>query len=222
MGILKAMVIVLTIACLIIGFVSGNVSARLESRWALQVGNIVTGDDISVEHPEATLFHQQTLSTTDFEAFNLGFPVSDDGLSLGPTDLSGGLTGTGLNIGGSASGNVLPFGPVDLAFPDMNQEVDQTVAETSTGFFHANWAYMTDMGSANLGNSPLGLSFTAQQPFASGQMIGSGLVWPYMTPLSQSTASYNMINMGSLGAGLSGTSTPISTLGEAMSKGISI
>jgi len=220
MGILKAVLIVLTIACLTAGLLSVGVSARLEGRWALQVGNVITGDDISIEHPEASLFHQQTLDTTDFEAFNLSWPVSADGLSLGPTDLAGGLSAAGLGgIGGTASSNILPFGPVDLAFPDLNQVVDQTVGETSTGFFHANWAYMNDVGSSNLGNSPLGLSFTAQQPFS--EMIGSGLVWPYMTPLQRQTASYNMLNFGDLDAGLSGVS-PVTPLNAATSEGTSI
>jgi hypothetical protein len=222
MGTLRAILIVLSIACLMVCLVSPNVFARGETRWALQVGNVIVGGGGSIEHPEAQLFHQQTLSTTDFEDFNLGFPIMGDGLSLGPTSLSGGLSADGLSgIGGSASGNIVPFGPVNLAFPDLDQVVDQTVAETSTGFFHANWAYMSDLGSSNLGNSPLGISFTAAEPFTSGRMIGSGLVWPYMTPLQPQTADYNMLDIGNIGAGLSSASS-ITPEGEAMSQGINI
>ena len=48
MGILKVVLIVLTIACLTAGFAPMGVSARLEARWALQMGDITTGDDISI------------------------------------------------------------------------------------------------------------------------------------------------------------------------------
>ncbi len=227
MGILKAMLIVLSIACLMAGFLSMDVYARVESRWALQVGDILTGEDISIEHPMAQLFHQQTLNTTDVEHFDMNFPLSADGLDLGPTAAAAGAglglnnslgigtdgtgigagNGLGLGTGVTASANVLPFGPVNLAFPDIHQDVTQTISETSTGFFHANWAYVADVASGNLGSAPLGVSFNALQPFKSGKMIGSGLVWPYMTPLQSQTAQYNMINLGDLGASLSGASS---------------
>ncbi len=238
MGILKAMLIVLSIMCLLAGCVSVNVYARAEARWALQVGDILTGEDISLEHPMAQLFHQQTLNTTDVEHFNMDFPLSADGLDLGSTTIGAGVgigadtgagvgtdgtgigvagdTGLGAGLGLTASANVLPFGPVNLAFPDIHQDVTQTVSETSTGFFHANWAYMADMASGNLGSAPLGIGFNALAPFKSGKMIGSGLVWPYMTPLQSQTARYNMINLGNLGA------SSVTPLDETISRGVSI
>jgi len=146
---------------------------------------------------------------------------NDDGLSLGPTGLLfGGLSADGLTgIVGTASRNILPFGPVNLAFPDLSQVMDQTEGETYTGFYASDSAYMTDTASSNPGDSPIGLSFMATEPF--GQMIGSGLVWRYMTPLQPQAASYNMLNFGAMGSGLSGAS-PSTPVSGAMSQGTSI
>jgi hypothetical protein len=99
------------------------------------------GFPVIVQNGSTSAFNQNTANATDFEAININFPPSFDGVNLGPTVLSGSL-GTGDDVGSAISGvataNVLPFGPVNLAFPDINQVVDQTQAVTSTDFSQTN------------------------------------------------------------------------------------
>ena len=181
MGILKAVLIVLSIACLVFGSLPMSASARIEGQWALQVGDVITGEDFSIEHPTSQIFHQQTQTAIDRENLSINFPVFTDGVDLGPTAIDVGDAG--------ATSNILPFGPVDLAFPSIHQDVDQSIETTSTGFFHANWAYMADVASGNLGSGPLGVSFSAIEPFKSKQLLGSEFIWPLMTPIGQASAS---------------------------------
>lgn len=151
---------ILSIACLAVGCTAMGASARMEARWALQTGDILTGEDISIEHPTSVLFHQQAMSASDLESLQLSFPGTLD-----------------FNVAGS------PGDGVGLALPSISETADRTISQSSTGYFKANWAYMADMAAANAGSSPLGASFGNIQPFKSGRMIGSGLLWPYMTPL---------------------------------------
>ncbi len=82
-------------------------------------------------------------ATTSFDTINIDFPVFADGLHLGTstlnvgaglgvdnalgigTDATGvglaGNNGLGLGVGEKLTDNVLPFGPVNLAFPDISQ-----------------------------------------------------------------------------------------------------
>ena len=97
------------------------------------------GFPVIVQNGSTSAFNQDTAAATDFEAININFPVSADGVNLGATALSGSLGIGGLvNTTGSASANVLPFGPVNLAFPDINQVVDQTQDVTHTDFSQTN------------------------------------------------------------------------------------
>jgi len=80
-------------------------------------------------------FNQASASSFDFEALNINFPLSADGLSIGPTLLDGSAAFGGIAIGGAASANALPFGPVRLAFPDISQIVDAGVNYQRTYFF---------------------------------------------------------------------------------------
>jgi len=159
MGILKAMLIAISIACLAICIMTAGVSARIEARWALQAGNVIAGEDISIEHPMASLFHQQTATASDLEDTNISFPND-------------------LNLNSQDS----PVQGVDLALPSISQNVNQSIDESSTGFFKANWAYVADVSATNCGASPLGLSFAPQNPFNGNGMVGSGLLWPLMIP----------------------------------------
>jgi len=188
MGIQKRVLIILLIACLLSGFMTTEVSARIEGSWALQVGDVLTGEDISIQHPTAAIFHQQTVNTTDLEQYDMSFPVFSPAIGLGPVAINTGTGigsgGTGIGIGAQGTSNIVPFGPVNLAFPSINEDVTQTVSSNSVGFFKANWAYMTDMASGNLGAAPLGVSFTGLQPFKSTKMLGSNYIWPSMTQVS--------------------------------------
>ena len=101
------------------------------------------GFPVIVQNGSTSAFNQDTANATDFEAININFPPSIDGLNLGATTLTGGLS-TGddsaadPSIGGAATFNVLPFGPVNLAFPDICQVVDQTQDVTHTDFAQTN------------------------------------------------------------------------------------
>ena len=88
------------------------------------------GFPVIVQNGSTSAFNQDTANATDFEAIDINFPASIDGVNLGSTVISG--------TDGTATANVLPFGPVDLAFPDISQVVDQTQDVTHTDFSQTN------------------------------------------------------------------------------------
>ncbi len=88
-------------------------------------------------------YNNLNVATTSFDTLNIDFPAFADGMHLGSSTLNAGA-GIGVNnalgVGSDASGiglsgdnglgsgigteltaNVLPFGPVNLAFPDISQ-----------------------------------------------------------------------------------------------------
>jgi len=116
-----------------------NSFARQEFRYELISGDFSFGNDFGRAKDTQNLFHQKTLQTIDDESLNINFPVFDSFnsgsanniLAPGPAEVKGDeLTG---------SANVLPFGPVDLAFPDISQIVFQSIAASSTGFYSATF-----------------------------------------------------------------------------------
>ena len=104
---------------------------------------ITTGDAVFVE-PFAACpltieeFNSVSLTTHDFENLSISFPPYADGLRVGPVSA---VTGTGIGLGlgigagTTAKANILPFGPVNLAFPDIAQTVDQGTDYRRTYFF---------------------------------------------------------------------------------------
>ncbi len=202
MGILRVMPVIVAIACVLVGAMALDASARMEARWALQTGDIIVGEDISVQKPMASIFHQQTAFASDAENLQIDFPITAEDLELGPTT---GVTAIGDDIGLSTSGssNVLPFGPVNLAFPDVHQDVTQELETTDTGFFTANWAFMADTAASNLGSEPIGAFLGSGHPFKNPKMLGSEFVWPYMTPIAQAADGGLALDMGSLSAPIS-------------------
>ena len=94
------------------------------------------GFPVIVQNGTTSAFNQDTATATDFEQFNLGWPVIADGIDLGPS--VGPLAADGVALGAGASSNVLPFGPVNLAFPSISQTVDQTQTVTHTDFAQTN------------------------------------------------------------------------------------
>jgi len=109
------------------------------------------GFPVIVQNGSTSAFNQDTACATDFEAICINFPPSFDGVNIGPLAASGNLSIGGgrpyadssssdplLTAGATATANVLPFGPVDLAFPDINQVVDQTQDVTHTDFAQTN------------------------------------------------------------------------------------
>src|SRR5271157_448056 len=126
------------------------------------------GFPVIVQNGSTSAFNQDTANATDFENINISFPVDIGGLHLGPTSANvgagvgigngagigtdgtgigtGGGSGTGedsglnlgVGVGAQVTGNILPFGPVNLAFPDISQTVDQTQSVTHTDFAQTN------------------------------------------------------------------------------------
>ncbi len=121
------------------------------------------GFPVIVQNGSTSAFNQDTAKATDFENININFPASIDGLNLGASTLKTGVgvavggsddplgigtdgtgigiageNGLGLGVGVDATANVLPFGPVNLAFPDICQTVVQTQDVTHTDFAQTN------------------------------------------------------------------------------------
>ena len=118
------------------------------------------GFPVIVQNGSTSAFNQDTACATDFENINIQFPAYFDGVHLGASTLDvgaglgvnggvgvgtdgtgvgvAGTDGLGLGIGAQATANVLPFGPVNLAFPDICQTVVQTQDVTHTDFAQTN------------------------------------------------------------------------------------
>ncbi len=118
------------------------------------------GFPVIVQNGSTSAFNQDTARATDFENINIQFPAYFDGVHLGASTLDLGVgvandgalgvgtdgtgvgaagdDGTGVGVGVQATANVLPFGPVNLAFPDIAQTVCQTQDVTHTDFAQTN------------------------------------------------------------------------------------
>ncbi len=92
------------------------------------------GFPVIVQSGNTSAFNQDTAFATDFENVNIDFPMFTDGTSLGAT--AGTVATDGVALTGTA--NVLPFGPVNLAFPSISQTVEQTQEVTHTDFAQTN------------------------------------------------------------------------------------
>jgi hypothetical protein len=128
------------------------------------VANLVPttfGFPVIVQNGSTSAFNQDTACATDFENINIQFPAYFDGVHLGASTLGlgvgagiddglgiGATDGTavgvgagedaGIGVAAKATANVLPFGPVNLAFPDICQTVVQTQDVTHTDFAQTN------------------------------------------------------------------------------------
>jgi hypothetical protein len=103
----------------------------------------------------ATLFHRQDQAATDTEALAIAFP------DTGVTDNLGNPAISGLTIGG----------------PTIAQTVADTATADSTGFFTASWCYTA---APDAGGYDLTPDVASWHPLKDDDMVGSGLIWPYM------------------------------------------
>ncbi|AFD00123.1 hypothetical protein Mtc_1369 [Methanocella conradii HZ254] len=110
------------------------------------------GFPVIVQNGSTCAFNQDTATATDFENISIKFPAYFDDVNFGPSVVSAvlggggnnqvdeaaveGLLGNGLDL--KATANVLPFGPVNLAFPDISQTVNQTQTVTHCDFAQTN------------------------------------------------------------------------------------
>lgn len=164
MGILKSFIVILTVALLLAAGIPAGVSARMEARWALQTGDVLVGMDWSVQKPQATLYHNAATTLTDSESTGISFPTS---IELSPSQDTG------------------------LALPAISQAVDQTAQTSDTGFFRANWCFIN---SPNNGGGPLDASDpTLLHPYASSRMVGSDMLFPYMTPITDAKVNFKPV-----------------------------
>ncbi|BAI61758.1 conserved hypothetical protein [Methanocella paludicola SANAE] len=92
------------------------------------------GFPVIVQSGTTSAFNQDTAFASDFETLDIDFPVFGDGFELGAT--AGVVAADGVALTGTA--NVLPFGPVNLAFPSISQTVEQTQEVTHTDFAQTN------------------------------------------------------------------------------------
>lgn len=127
--------------------------------------------------PIQTLYHSETLDVSDLEHYSMGFPVFTDGTGLGPSIVGAKVTADGVILGASAAANVLQFGPVNLAFPSIHEDVLQTVTETQTGAFFANYNYRPE---AIYGTVPLTTHYaqTLRQAISPAPAFGGAPLYP--------------------------------------------
>jgi hypothetical protein len=96
------------------------------------------GFPVIVQNGSTSAFNQDTATATDFENINIDIPIFDhfncDGLN---NNLDLGATAITADDF-TATANVLPFGPVNLAFPSISQTVNQTQTVTHTDFAQTN------------------------------------------------------------------------------------
>jgi len=118
------------------------------------------GFPVIVQNGSTSAFNQDTANATDFENIAINFPAYFDGVHLGASTANLGVgvgvdngagvgtdgtgvgvgngDGLGVGVGAQVTANVLPFGPVNLAFPDISQTVDQSQSVTHTDFAQTN------------------------------------------------------------------------------------
>ena len=92
------------------------------------------GFPVIVQSGTTSAFNQDTAFASDFETLDINFPPFVGDTVLGP--LVGTAAVDGVAVTGTA--NVLPFGPVNLAFPSISQTVEQTQEVTHTDFAQTN------------------------------------------------------------------------------------
>jgi hypothetical protein len=101
---------------------------------------ITTCDTIYMEPTEfadLTLveFNSASMSDASTHTLNIDFPVFFDNIGLGPMVASNAVDVDGISGSDRASLNVLPFGPVNLAFPSISQTADETHTYERTYFY---------------------------------------------------------------------------------------
>jgi hypothetical protein len=80
-------------------------------------------------------FNSVYIADTSLETLDIDFPAFALGVGLSPLVASGTMAIDRASGPGVASFNVLPFGPVSLAFPSIEQTADETHTYQRTYFF---------------------------------------------------------------------------------------
>ena len=93
------------------------------------------GFPVIVQNGSTSAFNQDTAFALDNESVNISIPIFGNGVDLGASVFA---PGTFDGATGLVSGNVLPFGPVNLAFPSIQQNVLQVQNVSHTDFAQTN------------------------------------------------------------------------------------
>ncbi|AFD00931.1 hypothetical protein Mtc_2196 [Methanocella conradii HZ254] len=122
---LKIAALALLIPIAALAILSTEAFARTEARYLMRVGDdAIFGNDLYNSRSIQTLFHQQTLDTSDVESYDASFS------------------------------GALPFGQVSLALPSISEESSQEMSASSVGFFQANYNYRPETVLGNVPLSP--------------------------------------------------------------------
>jgi hypothetical protein len=116
-----------------------NQAAQVIGMPFITTDNVVYSMPVSFGGFLCIEFNSTYLKPRDLEKMDIDFPLSADipgaNIALGPTNAGVGASVNGISPGASTTANVLPFGPVDLAFPNIRQTVDQSIDYQDTYFF---------------------------------------------------------------------------------------
>jgi hypothetical protein len=161
MNLRKSLVALLIVAMLLLCTAHADAWVASRSKWV--IGDVVFSNEVTLWKPTQTMFHQQTLATSDTEAMAISFP---------------------------AATRVFDNAIVEETGVAIAQTSDEAILSTDTGFFKANWCFN---GFTNNGGLIIG-DVGGVTPVLAGPMIGSGLIWPYMTaPIAPAAAVGNTV-----------------------------
>ncbi|MCD1293750.1 hypothetical protein CUJ83_01910 [Methanocella sp. CWC-04] len=152
MGDLKRLLVTIALVYLFVTITPLAAMARLELAGEIRAFDVIAGNQAMFNKPAITLFHQQTLATNDKEALSISFsdiPADEDAQAS----------------------------CTDLAYPNIIQNSEGSMAATSTGGIFVNWNYVDFI---NNGGGILSSDATACHPFASDVPVGSNLWFPYL------------------------------------------
>ncbi len=133
---LRAYIVYAIILFIVISMTVGPATAFTE----MTIPFITTGDTIFLQptaFADATIIEFNGANTTasSLETLDIDFPAFADGAHAGPIIAPGTVAIDGALTTDGAAFNVLPFGPVDLAFPSISQTAEETYAFQRTYFF---------------------------------------------------------------------------------------
>ncbi|WP_424357488.1 hypothetical protein [Methanocella sp. MCL-LM] len=106
------MLALLIMAILISGTTEVSAWRAAKMKWV--IGDIVFGNEVVLQKPSQTLFHQQTLAASDTEAMAISFPAA--------------MAGTGSAVAGAPGLTIA-------------QTSDAAILGTDTGYYTANWCF---------------------------------------------------------------------------------
>lgn len=97
--------------------------------------NFIFSEPLSSNALTVEEFNSASTASRSAETLDISFPAFSGDTALGPSLFSDGVLSNGATAGSLRSTNVLPFGPVDLAFPSISQRADESLAYERTYFF---------------------------------------------------------------------------------------